>query len=204
MQGAGLHEAQPDDLPAVVIEKGQASATGRHLGRKRVVTDPVAANQRHHCTNVHDILGLDAKQVEPLAIAGLADEGNAGEAQEADRIRCATETLQEGSLDEVEVDGARILGGMGVSVRQMRRLPLHGLGSGRVVTDASGFWVVDMAVGMAVVVPVVVIVAAMHGQKLTGLSMMDLCFPSVPWATMEPRASTTTRTPRRAVMSDVS
>lgn len=77
-----------------------------------------------------------------------------------------------------------------------------------------------------VVMVVVVIVAAMHGrlplvcpgealpggegprvvggQKLTGLSMIALCLPSVPCATMEPSASTTTRTPNRAVMSEVS
>src|SRR5712671_4602812 len=34
--------------------------------------------------------------------------------------------------------------------------------------------------------------------------MMDLCLPRLPWATIEPSASTTTRTPNSAVMSDVS
>ena len=41
-------------------------------------------------------------------------------------------------------------------------------------------------------------------QKLTGLSMIDLCLPSVPWATIEPKASTMTRVPNSAVMSEVS
>ena len=41
-------------------------------------------------------------------------------------------------------------------------------------------------------------------QNDTGLSMIDLCRPSLPCATIEPSASTTTRTPRRAVMSEVS
>ena len=53
----------------------------------------------------------------------------------------------------------------------------------------------------------IVIVTAMHGgllSKLTGLSMIALWLPSLPWATIEPSASTTTRTPSSAVMSEVS
>src|SRR5215470_4282890 len=41
-------------------------------------------------------------------------------------------------------------------------------------------------------------------QYDTGLSMSRLWPPSLPWATSEPSASTTTRTPTSAVMSEVS
>ena len=57
---------------------------------------------------------------------------------------------------------------------------------------------------MAVVMAMTVVMIVVHGQKLTGLSMIDLCLPRLPWATIEPSASTTTRTPNSAVMSDVS
>src|ERR1043165_9397768 len=49
---------------------------------------------------------------------------------------------------------------------------------------------------------VVMMVVPMHGrplQNFTGLLMIDLCDPSLPWATIEPSASTTTRTPISAV-----
>lgn len=69
--------------------------------------------------------------------------------------------------------------------------------------------VVVMIMMMVVVVFVimsVVAVMAMHGgpQYVTGLLMIFLWLPSLPWATIEPSASTTTRTPISAVMSDVS
>ena len=41
-------------------------------------------------------------------------------------------------------------------------------------------------------------------QYLTGLLMMGRWLPSLPWATIEPSASTTTRTPINAVISEVS
>ena len=90
-------------------------------------------------------------------------------------------------------------------VRQMRRLPLQRLAGRPVVTDRVRMMVVAIRPMMMVgVVMAVVMMIIVHGQKLVGLSMMDLCLPSVPWATMEPSASTTTRTPNSAVMSDVS
>ena len=65
--------------------------------------------------------------------------------------------------------------------------------------------VMVMSVIMPVIMPVVVVMA-MHGgpQYATGLLMIFLWLPSLPWATIEPSASTTTRTPTSAVMSDVS
>ena len=58
---------------------------------------------------------------------------------------------------------------------------------------------------MSVIMPVSVVMA-MHGgpQYATGLLMIFLWLPSLPWATIEPSASTTTRAPNSAVMSDVS
>lgn len=54
----------------------------------------------------------------------------------------------------------------------------------------------------------VVVGIAMHAQgpggMVTGLSMIALCLPSVPWLTIEPSTSTMTRVASRAVMSDVS
>ena len=68
---------------------------------------------------------------------------------------------------------------------------------------------VVVIVMMIVTVPVVVmavVVMAMHGepQYATGLLMIFLWLPSLPCATIEPSASTTTRTPISAVMSEVS
>lgn len=58
---------------------------------------------------------------------------------------------------------------------------------------------------MIMMMAVIVVMMAHRGpQKLTGLLMMCLWLPSLPWATIEPSASTTTRTPISAVMSDVS
>lgn len=98
---------------------------------------------------------------------------------------------------------------MPVVVRKMRRLPLHRLAGRTIVAMAvRPMVVVTLVVAfMAVMVAVIMIVRVMivvHGQKLTGLSMIALCLPSVPCATIEPSASTTTRTPNSAVMSEVS
>lgn len=63
-----------------------------------------------------------------------------------------------------------------------------------------------MLVAMVVMMMAVMVVMMAHRgpQKLTGLLMMCLWLPSLPWATIEPSASTTTRTPISAVMSEVS
>ena len=82
----------------------------------------------------------------------------------------------------------------------MRRLPLHG----RRPVVAGRMRVAVVVVTVVAVVVMMAVMIVVHGQKLTGLSMMDLCLPSVPWATIEPSASTTTRTPNSAVMSEVS
>ena len=65
--------------------------------------------------------------------------------------------------------------------------------------------VMMMVMVMFVIMPVVAVMA-MHGgpQYATGLLMIFLWLPSLPWATIEPSASTTTRAPNSAVMSDVS
>ncbi len=58
---------------------------------------------------------------------------------------------------------------------------------------------------IVVMMVVMMIVPAHDGpQYATGLLMIDLWRPSLPCATIEPSASTTTRTPISAVMSDVS
>ena len=85
----------------------------------------------------------------------------------------------------------------------MRRLPLHRSPCRPIVARPVRILAVTVMT-MAVSMVVVMVMIVMHGQKLTGLSMMDLCLPSVPWATIEPSASTTTRTPNSAVMSEVS
>jgi hypothetical protein len=83
----------------------------------------------------------------------------------------------------------------------MRSLPLQRLPRRPVVARRMGMGMVMMVV---TVVAVAVMMIVVHVQKLTGLSMMDLCLPRLPCATIEPSASTTTRTPNRAVMSEVS
>lgn len=96
---------------------------------------------------------------------------------------------------------------MRMIMRKMWRLPLQWLARRAVVAGrvrmvmAVRAVIVVMAVTMMVVMMVMIVV---HDQKLVGLSMMALCLPSVPCATMEPSASTTTRTANSAVMSDVS
>ncbi len=94
----------------------------------------------------------------------------------------------------------------------MRRLPLRRPG-GAVVTGPRMGMVVPVMMTMIVPVTVVMLIAVammavlrivVHRQYLTGLSMIALCLPRLPCATIEPRASTTTRTPKSAVMSEVS
>ena len=85
----------------------------------------------------------------------------------------------------------------------MRSLPLQRLPRRPVVARRMGMGMVMMVVTV-MVVAVAVMMIVVHVQKLTGLSMMDLCLPRLPCATIEPSASTTTRTPNRAVMSEVS
>jgi hypothetical protein len=68
--------------------------------------------------------------------------------------------------------------------------------------------VMTMIVGLIMVVIMIVAVAVLMShrgpQYLTGLVMIERWLPSLPWAASEPSASTTTRTPISAVISDVS
>ena len=121
----------------------------------------------------------------------LALERHARQAQEAGRVRRGGEALGEGRLHQVEI-GLGCLGwGCVVPVRQMRRLPLR------------------RPVRLGVVArtrPVTVagrVVMVVH-QKLTGRSIRCLWLPSLPFATIAPSTSTTTRVPSSAVMSEVS
>ena len=63
-----------------------------------------------------------------------------------------------------------------------------------------------MIVGVIMVVTIAMLVSPVHRgpQYLTGLVMIERWLPSLPWAASEPSASTTTRTPISAVISDVS
>jgi hypothetical protein len=73
-----------------------------------------------------------------------------------------------------------------------------------VVVVMLGLVVVVMVMVMVVMVMVVMMPRHAKSQNVTGRLMIDLWDPSLPWATMEPSASTTTRTPINAVMSEVS
>lgn len=205
-KGARRGEAEWLLLIAIVIDESEAAAVRCQACRQRVIGDAGAADERHDRADVDQILGLDAKQMKPHAVRPLADKGYAGQAQKAGWVRRPRKAFEEGGFNKVEVD-RRWIGRRLVSlVRQMRRLPLQRPARGPVV--AKDVRMVMMAVRrvmmMAIAMIVTVGVIVMHGQKLTGLSMIDLCLPRLPWATIEPSASTTTRTPNSAVMSDVS
>ena len=76
-----------------------------------------------------------------------------------------------------------------------------------IVAMVVAIMIVCVVMIMVMAVRVVMMVMPMHErprQNFTGLLMIDLCEPSLPWATIEPSASTTTRTPISAVMSEVS
>ena len=66
--------------------------------------------------------------------------------------------------------------------------------------------IVLVLIVVMVLVEMGMVMTTMHGspQYVTGLLMIDLWEPSLPCATMDPSASTTTRTPTNAVMSEVS
>ena len=59
---------------------------------------------------------------------------------------------------------------------------------------------------VVIMVGLAVLASPIHGgpQYVTGLLMIERWLPSLPWAASEPSASTTTRTPISAVMSEVS
>lgn len=198
-KGARRGEAERPLLSAIVIDEGEAATVRCQARRQRVIGDTGAADERHDRADIDQILGLDAKQMKPHAVRHLADKGYAGQTQKAGRVRRPRKAFEEGRFNKVEVDGGGIGRRLVSLVWQMWRLPLQRLARGSVVAEG-----VRMVMMMVAVVMTVVMMIVVHGQKLTGLSMMDLCLPRLPWATIEPSASTTTRTPNRAVMSDVS
>jgi hypothetical protein len=204
-KGARRGEAERLLLIAIVIDESEAAAVRCQARRQRVIGDSGAADERHDRADIDQILGLDAQQMKPHAVRHLADKGYAGQSQKAGWVRRPRKAFEEGGFNKIEVDRRWI--NRRSLVRQVRRLPLQRLARGPVV--AEGVRMVMMTVrpvmmmAVAMIVTVVVMIV-MHGQKLTGLSMMDLCLPRLPWATIEPSASTTTRTPNSAVMSDVS
>ncbi len=206
-KGARRGEAEMFLLGAVVIDESKAAAMRRQARRQRMIGDTSTSDERHDGTDIDQILGLDAQQMKPHAVFHFTDKRYAGKTQKAGRVRCPRESFQEGRFDKIEIDRGGVDGRLlGLVRRQMRRLPLQRLARGPVVAERATvvmtirpMMMVAVAMVMAVVVMIVV-----HHQKLTGLSMMDLCLPRLPWATIEPSASTTTRTPNSAVMSDVS
>lgn len=206
-KGARRGEAERLLHIAIVIDENEAAAVRCQAGRQRVIGDAGAADERHDRADVDQILGLDAKQMKPHAVCRLADKGYAGQTQKAGWVRCPRKAFEEGGFNKIKVDRRWINRRLVSLVSwQMRRLPLQRLARRPVVAEGVGM--VMMAVRpvmmMAIAMIVTVVVIVMHGQKLTGLSMMDLCLPRLPWATIEPSASTTTRTPNSAVMSEVS
>lgn len=204
-ESARRGEAEGLLLTAIVIDESEAAAVRCQARRQRVIGDAGATDERHDRADIDQILGLDAKQMKPHAVRPLADKGYTGQAQKAGWVRRPRNAFEEGGFNKVEVD-RRWIGRRLVSlVRQMRRLPLQRLARGPVVAEGVRMVMAVLPVMMmAIAMIVTVVVIIVHGQKLTGLSMIDLCLPRLPWATIEPSASTTTRTPTRAVMSDVS
>lgn len=203
-KGARRGEAEMFLLGAIVIDESKAAAVRRQARRQRMIGDASTSDERHDSTDIDQILGLDPQQMQPHAIFHLADKRYAGKTQKARRVRRPRKAFQEGRFDKIEIDRRGVDGRLlGLVIRQMRRLPLQRLARWAVVAERMMVVVTTgpmmMALAMAVMLMIVV-----HGQKLTGLSMMDLCLPRLPWATIEPSASTTTRTPNSAVMSDVS
>jgi hypothetical protein len=198
-EGARGGKAETLLLRSVVIDEGKAPPVRGQAGRQRVIGDTGAADERHDRTDIDQILSFDTEQMESRAVCRFANERYPGQAQEAGWIGCPREPFEEGGLDEIEIDCPRVDRRL-LLIRQMRRLPLHRSACGPVVATRVRV-VVAVAVMMVVMVMVMIV---MHGQKLTGLSMMDLCLPRLPCATIEPSASTTTRTPKSAVISEVS
>ena len=66
--------------------------------------------------------------------------------------------------------------------------------------------IVGVTMSMIMVMAVAMLASPVHRgpQYLTGLVMMERWLPSLPWAASDPSASTTTRTPISAVISEVS
>src|SRR5579872_2707030 len=162
---------------------------------------------RGQAADIGQCVDLDPQQFQVYA-AGRDLERDSRQAQEARGIGRLKKAVDKRRLDLVEV-GLRRNRVLLRAVRLVRCLPLHGraMGMMMVVAGAVRRMVMVMVVmmGMVMTRPVVVVMS-MHGgpQYATGLLMIFLWLPSLPWATIEPSASTTTRTPISAVISDVS
>lgn len=202
-KGARRGEAERLLLSAIVIDECEAAAMRRQARRQRVIGDAGTADERHDGADVDQVIGLDAKQMKPHAVRHLADKGYAGQAQKAGWVRRPRKALEEGGFNKIEVDRCWINRRLMSLVRPVRRLPLQRLARGSVMAERM-MVVMTVRPVMMMAMAMTVVVIVVHCQKLTGLSMMDLCLPRLPWATIEPSASTTTRTPNSAVMSDVS
>ena len=142
-------------------------------------------------------------------------KGYARQTQEAGGVGSGDETVDEGRFDLVEVRLRRDR--IRRAVRLVRRLPLDRGALGMRVIVSRPVWRMDVVMMMVIVHVVMIMSMFMHivmmavmvmthggPQYATGLLMIDLWLPSLPCATIEPRASTTTRTPTSAVMSEVS
>src|SRR5579863_85813 len=168
---------------------------------------------RGQASDIGQCVNLDPQQFQVCA-AGRDLERDSRQAQEARGIRRLKKAIDKRCLNLVKV-GLRRNRVLLRAVRLVRCLPLHGRAMGmmmvvagamrRMVRVAVMVMMMVMAVVMFVIMPVVAVMA-MHGgpQYATGLLMIFLWLPSLPWATIEPSASTTTRTPISAVISDVS
>src|SRR5579863_6643002 len=162
---------------------------------------------RGQASDIGQCVNLDPQQFQVCA-AGRDLERDSRQAQEARGIRRLKKAIDKRCLNLVKV-GLRRNRVLLRAVRLVWCLPLHGraMGMMMVVAGAMRRMVrVVVMVMMMVVVMFVAVVMAMHGgpQYATGLLMIFLWLPSLPWATIEPSASTTTRTPISAVISDVS
>jgi len=75
-----------------------------------------------------------------------------------------------------------------------------------VMTVIVAVTMIVVVVMYVVVMRVAVLASPVHAgpQYVTGLLMIGRWLPSLPWAASEPSASTTTRTPISAVISEVS
>jgi hypothetical protein len=204
---AKLGVAQGAQRRAVEIDETQPAAARDEIRRQRIVAEGAAAEMRGQAADIGQCINLDPQQFQ-VCLAGRDLERDSRQAQEAGGIRCLKKAIDERCLNLVEV-GLRCNRVLLRAVRLMRRLPLHGraMGMMMVVAGAVRRMVMIMTMMMVVVMSVIMpVVMAMHGgsQYATGLLMIFLWLPSLPWATIEPSASTTTRTPISAVMSDVS
>src|SRR5260370_11135798 len=206
LRRAHLAKCQRAQLFAVEINKAQAPTMRNQARRQWIVAERAGAEVRRQAGAVGERLDLDPQQIELCAVGGDHLERDVAEAQKAHRIGRVDEALDERRLDLVEIG----LGGCGELLpRTVWRLPLHHRTLGRAVMSGAAvvvMMVMTVIVAMVMAVRVAVLASLVHGgpQYVTGLVMMERWLPSLPWAASEPSASTTTRTPISAVISEVS